>query len=959
MAHAARHLALLGLTLPTALLGYHVLAGGSGALSHATQASDRITDMVSEVTGKRPRLRDLSLLERDLYYVEQFYVDQERIDFDRMFQASLERVERSVAGVLFSRRPGGSRLQVSVGTYNTVLSVEPIREFDQLNDELRRVAAILDAHLPPDVDRAEVEYDLINGLLSTLDPHSLLLPPVAAREMAVDNQGEFGGLGIEITIQDGRLTVKAPIEGTPADAAGMQAGDQIVRIEDESTVNMDLNDAVSRLRGEVDTPVRILVKRKRSPDPVPMTIVRARIKVNPVEGQLLDGDIGYIVIKSFHGNVSEDLDLLLDSLSAEAGGRMAGLVLDLRDNPGGYLNQAVAVSDRFLSEGVLVATEEGSGRREEQHASRSGSQVDYPIAVLVNGNSASASEIVAGALKNLGRAVIVGERTFGKGSVQHLYPGRDDSTLKLTVARYLTPGDHSIQAIGIPPDVLLVPSLVWPAEADAEDQNPLVSLYWREWIEREADLDQAFGQWEELEDAPAYSVRFHRDRRDPKERRKAVQDWEVGFARDLLAAAEGPSRVDVLQSGADVVERYRAEGEAQLKARFSAIGIDWSPGVNPASVPASLSLDLGPDGVLVAGEPEDVTLSITNDSDQDLWRISAVTRSDHPLFEEDEFYFGHIPAGETRSARQRMVVPDGWLREHVELEVELRDPDHPVLARFPRSVEVHGGPRPSFAYRYELIDDGTRGTSGDGDGIPEVGEKVALRVEVENTGEGVARDGHVRLRNRSGRPLDLERGNLQVGHPRLATGETCELDRDDGCAPTLAPGETFEGWLHFSLRSAPEEGAWKVDLTVGDNERFDRGTVIRGGFYEFFQLEESIALVPGEAPDTTWRRPPVIELTRVPEVVTSDAVVSGRVTDDDGVQDVVVFHGEQKIFYRGGSGDPTVPFTVEPELQPGSNLLVIITRDTEGLTSTHSLSVWSPEPAQTAHSHAVQVTPTP
>ena len=942
MASAVKHLVLLGLTMPAAMLGYHVLADGSGALGSATRASDQITDFVSDVSGQPYHLRDLRLLERDLYYVEQRYVDQDRIDLDDMFQASLERVERSVAGVMFSRKPGGTRLQVSVGTYNTVLGVEPIREFDQLHGELRRVAAILDEHLPDDVDRAKVEYDLINGALSTLDPHSLLLPPVAAREMEVDNQGEFGGLGIEIHIKEGRLTVKQPLEGTPAEKADMRAGDQIVRIEDESTVNMDLNDAVTRLRGEVGSPVRLFIKRKQSPDLIPITVIRDRIKLNPVEGRLLDDNVGYIVIKSFHGNVSDDLDRILADLQRSTKGGINGLVLDLRDNPGGYLNQAVAVSDRFLSDGVIVATEEGGGRREEQHASRSSTESEFPIAVLVNGNSASASEIVAGALKNLGRAVVIGERTFGKGSVQHLYPNRDDSSLKLTVARYLTPGDHSIQAIGIPPDVLLQPSLVWAPEADSEDQNPFISLYWREWIEREADLDHALANREDLEDNPAYAIRFNRDRRDPEKRTKAVDDWEVGFARDLLAASSGPTRVDVLQSAAAVVDRYSAEEEASLIGRFSQVGIDWADGQNAQPLALTVSHDLGEDGVLQAGEAEDVTLTVTNDSDTDLWRISAVTDSANPWVDQLEFYFGHIPAGQTRTAKRRVSLPHGHFDEHTEVKVDLRDPDNASLGTFIRTFQTRGIELPAFAYRFTLIDDGSGGTRGNGDGIPEVGEVVALELEVENTGKGLSRDGHARVKNRSGKPLDLKQGNLALGEAQDEAGGSCNVDKDDHCRPTLAPGASHTGRILFSLRDVPDDGAWKLELMVGDNERFDRGTVFRGGFYQYFQLKEEIALVPGQPVDGSWRRPPVIELSRAPDLVTDDAVLSGMVQDDEGVQDVVIFHGDQKVFYRGGEHDPMVPFTVEPELADGANLLAVIARDARGLVTTRSLSVWKP-----------------
>jgi carboxyl-terminal processing protease len=761
--------------------------------------------------------------------------------------------------------------------------------------------------------------------------------------MEVDNQGEFGGLGIEIHISEGRLTVKQPLEGTPAEAAGLRAGDQIVRIEDESTVNMDLSDAVSRLRGQVGSPVNVLIKRKRSPDLIPKTIIRDRIKLNPVEGRLLADDVGYIVIKSFHGNVSDDLDRLLTSLGREAGSGLKGLVLDLRDNPGGYLNQAVAVSDRFLASGVIVATEEGGGRREEQSASRTSSDIGYPIAVLVNGNSASASEIVAGALKNLGRAVVIGERTFGKGSVQHLYPNRDDSSLKLTVARYLTPGDHSIQSIGIPPDILLQPSLVWPAEVDAESQNPTISLYWREWIEREADLDRALGNREELEDNPAFTVRFHRDRRDPEKRLKAVDTWEVGFAREVLTAAGGPDRVDVLQAAGSVVGRYAAAEEQRLVKSFERVGIDWTAGTNPAALAVNVTHDLGEDGVLRAGEPEDVVLSITNSSESDLWRISAMTDSANPWLDEMEFYFGHVPAGETRTAVRRVSLPHGHFDEHADVRVVVRDPENESLGDFTRTFETRGLALPAFAYRFTLVDDGSGETRGDGDGLPEPGEVVALEMEVQNTGLGESRDGHVRIKNRSGRPLDLEQGNLTLGTPVDAAGEPCDVDLDDSCRPTLEAGGTHIGRLVFSLREVPADGAWSLELTVGDNERFDRGTVFRGGFYQYFQLKEELIIVPGQPLDTSWRRPPTIELSRVPELVASDTVLSGMVRDDRGVQDVVIFHGEQKIFYRGGGPDPVVPFTVEPSLSAGSNLIAVIARDDHGLVATRSLSVWNPD----------------
>ena len=245
----------------------------------------------------------------------------------------------------------------------------------------------------------------------------------------------------------------------------LRAQDRITRIESESTINMDLDEAVSKMRGAPGSSVTITVDRDGWDSPRDYTIVRDRIKPARVKGELLDGGIAWVAIPSFHEQVDAQLEETLGRLSREAGpAGLKGLVLDLRENPGGYLHQAIAVSDRFLDHGTIVSTVERDGKnREQRNAKESGTEPDYPMAVLTSGNSASAAEIVAGALKNDERAVIIGERTFGKGSVQNLYSFSDGSRLKLTVARYLTPGDHSIQNVGIPPDIELEGAVLLPA----------------------------------------------------------------------------------------------------------------------------------------------------------------------------------------------------------------------------------------------------------------------------------------------------------------------------------------------------------------------------------------------------------------------------------------------------------------------------------------------------------------
>ena len=294
----------------------------------------------------------------------------------------------------------------------------------------------------------------IRGMVKSLDPHTTYMPPATYKEMQVETTGKFGGLGIEISMRDGVLTVVSPIEETPAFRAGVKSGDKIIKIEDESTLDMTLQDAVSRLRGETGSPIKITIFRKSFKAPKEFTIVRDIIKVRSVVQKLYEEDIGYIKIRNFSKNTSGDLDQALADLGKKG---ITKLILDVRNNPGGLLNQAVEVTDRFLNrENLIVYTK---GRSNEQnmrftsHDKVAG--VNYPLIILVNGGSASASEIVAGALQDLNRAVVLGTPTFGKGSVQTIIPLSDGSALKLTTARYYTPSGRVIQENGIEPDIIV------------------------------------------------------------------------------------------------------------------------------------------------------------------------------------------------------------------------------------------------------------------------------------------------------------------------------------------------------------------------------------------------------------------------------------------------------------------------------------------------------------------------
>jgi carboxyl-terminal processing protease len=305
------------------------------------------------------------------------------------------------------------------------------------------------------VDAEKLLQAAINGMIKSLDPHSSFMTPEMYKALEVETRGTFGGIGIEIAIQKDILTVVTPIEDTPAHEAGVMAGDQIIRIDGKSTKDMTIADAVNKLRGRQDTKVTITIMREGLAAPKDMTIVRKTIKIKSVKAKVYDGHIGYIRISAFQERTAEDLKRVLKELANDVN-PLAGIILDLRNNGGGLLPQSIMVSDAFLREGVIVSTKGRAPNMDSQAVARSdGDEPACPVVVLVNEGTASAAEIVSGALQDNKRALIVGVKTFGKGSVQTVIPLEDGSALKLTTAKYYTPNGRSIQAEGIIPDIVV------------------------------------------------------------------------------------------------------------------------------------------------------------------------------------------------------------------------------------------------------------------------------------------------------------------------------------------------------------------------------------------------------------------------------------------------------------------------------------------------------------------------
>ncbi|MDA3897095.1 MAG: S41 family peptidase [Desulfobacteraceae bacterium] len=396
----------------------------------------------------------------------------------------------------------------------TVVYGDLVKQDNETYEGLRLfsdVIAEIESNYVEPVETKELIEKAIEGMVHSLDPHSSFLPPEAFDDLQSETKGEFGGIGIVITMRDRRLTVISPIEGTPAYKAGVQAQDIIVKVDGESTKDMMLWEAVKKMRGEPGTPVEISIYRKGESEFLDLNLLRAVIPLESVRSLSLKPGYGYIWVTNFRENTTDEVKKALKELEKE-NAPLKGLILDLRDNPGGLLDQSVKVSDIFLESGTIVSIRGREGKEGEEYTAHpNGSPNDYPIVLLINGGSASASEIVAGALQDNHRALVLGTTSFGKGSVQTVRPMRDGYALKYTIARYYTPSGKSIQAEGIIPDLVVKRRALDETASDGFDANMI----------KEGDLKNhltAGEEGEEVEDFEAIEKKI--DDADDKDVKK-------------------------------------------------------------------------------------------------------------------------------------------------------------------------------------------------------------------------------------------------------------------------------------------------------------------------------------------------------------------------------------------------------------------------------------------------------
>ena len=942
-------------------------------------------------------LTSLRLLSRVALQITNSYVEPERIDGKKMLVRAIDRVQKTVPELvaIFSsdmdKNPAS--VEIRIGTQKKVFDISKVQSPWEVPLHLRQIFSFIGPHIDTEETKLqEVEYAAVNGMLDTLDPHTTLLTPDVYDDMKNSNRGNFGGLGIVISIRGGELTVISPMPDTPAGRAGIKSGDKILKINEDSTINMPLDEAVGRLRGPPGTTVTVEFMRHGWSEAHKYTFEREEIEVQSVTSKALANNIGYVQVRGFQGNTAREVGDAVNALSKEMGG-MKGLVLDLRNNPGGLLREAISISDLFLESGTIVTTVgEADKLRDEVRANRAGTQPNYPLVLLMNPGSASASEVVAGALKNNDRAIVVGERSFGKGSVQNVLEMDDGSALKLTIAQYLTPGRNgspngvSIQGVGIVPDVQLVPVSI---------TDKAVDLYPSTEVLREGDLEThlASSHTATEQELPSSVIKYYHEpeEADPEainDPNEFKLDMEITIAHDMLVAA-GPvwERSAVLAKAQPAIDKLAQQQAEEIRLKLVKQKIDWSRADNVIQ-PIKLQITSDhPNNQVTVGEKIKLTVSATNLGNRPLSQVRAVSESSYEAFTDQEWIFGRVEPGATATWTVEVTVPQEDTTRVDEIRFKAFADEIDLGSSASAFIRVEGKPRPQFGFSY-WIDDSESGNS---DGLLQVGESVKFHMLVRNTGGGEAGKVNFNIRNKSESAVFITNGR--------------------GNAPKLGVGEEHTSIFDFSVRSRPADGSIKLDAEVFDTDyiellretlsipvdeagaatptatanasaevasrrapiyagamigtpmltEVEAGAILRvvGQRTDWFRVELEKARfgwVPAAAvklrakPAPTSVHPPMllqfqapfIDLKAGPSITDQASItISGVVSDDHLVKDLYIFVENESSPFNPQSVKRAYesidlmssPFSAEIPLRPGYNRILLIARDNDKATT--------------------------
>ncbi len=864
---------------------------------------------------------ELSLINDVLDKIETNYVDLTKADPQAMFSNALSYLQRLI-GELYVNRTQDT-LSLKIGDKEEKFDLKHLKNFIILRKYIKTAYTFIKNNLTEDIKLDDIKSTMAAGMVDTLDTHSKLLLKEAFRDLTTGTTGEFGGLGIVISLKNGLLTIIAPIADTPAYKAGIMAGDIITRIGDASTVNMNLDEAVELMRGLKGTVITIHILRKTFEQPKPFTLTRDIIKIVSVESVLLSQNIGYIKIKNFQKDTTKNLRRAIKALEKEAKAKLGGLIVDLRSNPGGLLDQAVEVSDVFLDEGTIVSTVGLNNKLNEiQEASVNQSYTTVPLVVLVNEGSASASEIVAGAIKVNNRGLIVGLPTFGKGTVQSLYRLEEEKALKLTIAQYLAGGKAVIQSYGISPDVQLIPAII------SEDS---LLLFKDTFMIHEEDLENHIKPEDTKnilrEKSPynlKYLVKIENESKDdelPKstylekiDKNIEKNDFNVLFSTALLQKYGDKDSKRFLEKIGPLVSEYDGKEEEKIKDALDKRKINWDKPQDENSIPSdSIDFSVSFDKKEIqAGDEIKIVAKITNKTNQALHRVFAISTSENYLFDHLEFIFGKIEPKEEKKYVQKVKIPEYDISklDTVHFTLYAKDKEHTITDQY-AYIKVHELSKPTFAYQYEVIDNGQGTSKGNGNGIMEEGESIDLALTIKNVGQGNAREVLSVIKSEDPDAIFLKEGRVTVG--------------------SLQPNEIKKATFNFDIKKMIKPLELKINIVEVTLNTYLVDTVT-------FSNEKVTATEQFD------RTPPILTLDKDLVLLTNKDVTAFKlnVQDNKKIKDIYVFVQDEKVFYKKIKQPDQfkkIDLSLNLPLRVGKNEILMVARDYDNLESAKSLII--------------------
>ncbi|MDE0740799.1 MAG: S41 family peptidase, partial [Planctomycetota bacterium] len=891
--------------------------------------------------------------------LKESYIDLGRVDPQPLLRKAFTAIEFAADEIYIEDSdPANPYIPVHIGDKTSVFTLKDGMTRDDGVELIEKVFTFLSAYYSGKDSLNDIRYAAANGYLSGIDPHTLVFTPRRFEDFEVQIKGEIFGVGMLVGTNDtGRLQVKQVLKGTPAQKAGFKKDDILSKINEESTVNMTVQEAVEKIRGKRNTEITLTVKRKGGKDnkeilTVPIKVKRDRVEIKSVESKLIkgwndesagpwSGGVGYVHATNFDRNTYKSLRRNLNQLrEANDGKPLAGLILDLRNNSGGLLSQAISMADTFLKKGEIVGTAYKRQEPDYRNAKASGTETRYPLILLADEASASAAEIVIGALQKNNRAIVIGTRTFGKGSVQQLQALPNGAQLKITVSEYLLPGKISIQETGVVPDVLAQPATL---------RKDLLDLFPNDSIVTERDYDAHLVSKYKIEEEPSFSLKYLA--RDPEEDENATvkerfisgelhpeRDPLVKMALKILESSNKPfDPAAVLKEKKASFENLATVFYGEIVEKLSLLDIDWSvpPPGNPAPDKKSLGLEISHEFTSEeSSDKEDpvavnmlvVTATATNRGKSPVYRLKGVSRSDSGMLREKEFLFGKIEPGMKVSRQVKIRLPYFPRRQDSLISLDLSTSEDKVLATSSDRIIIKGREKPSFSFTASLED-----SSGKSRKRLEESTDARLRLNISNKGEGRVHKGIAILRNKSGARIFLKKGRV----------EFLELD----------PGKSTEVLFEFDTKPAEDaknKGKdYTFELTVFDS-------------YSSEAIRKTVTISePGEGgkdfPNGLLVAAPEIELAVIDDKSKkSSLVTSGReaelhATVRSSSDEFSAWatnlsladrsQSPDKIFFDRSRGKKELAFKIRIQLREGLNFIRVYAKSSDGIESSRSVLV--------------------